>query len=200
MSYPSCGLVGQPDAALVDRDDLEVPGQRRHQQAPRVPGLRPAVDQQQRRAVTADDRVQAHVTGVDVPAGERVGEPGREVRRPGDGAGAFGDGGSGSWHDISFLERSDLNAARISSREELRLLPGGEVAAPVDLVEVDEVGVGLLDPAARGPEDLAGERGEADRERDRRRSLAGRGAWPGLVRSPSTTGPPRRRCPSASTA
>ena len=59
-------------------------------------------------------------------------------------------------------------------REELRLLPGGEVAALVDLVEVGEVGVGLLDPAARGPEDLAGERGEADRDRDRRRSLAGR--------------------------
>ena len=73
------------------------------------------------------------------------------------------------------------------------------MAAPVGLVEVGEVGVGLLDPAARGPEDLVGERGEADRERDLRRSLAGRAA-PGLVRSPSTTGPPRRRCPSASTA
>ena len=57
---PVRGLVGQPDAALVDRDDLEVPGQRRHQQAPGVPGLGPAVHQQQRRAVAADDRVQAH--------------------------------------------------------------------------------------------------------------------------------------------
>ena len=53
------------------------------------------------------------------------------------------------------------------------------MAALVDLVEVGEVGVARLDPAARGPEDLAGERGEADRERDRRRSLAGReaAAW-----------------------
>src|SRR3954451_19082034 len=59
-------------------------------------------------------------------------------------------------------------------RKELRLLPCGEVAAPLGLVEVDEVGVGPLDPAARRPEDLAGERGEADRERDLRRSLTGR--------------------------
>src|SRR5262249_47028299 len=58
--------------------------------------------------------------------------------------------------------------------EELRLLPGGEVAAPVDLVEVREVGVDRLDPAARGSPELAGERREADRNRDRRRSLAGR--------------------------
>jgi hypothetical protein len=58
--------------------------------------------------------------------------------------------------------------------EELRLLPGGEVAAPVDLVEVREVRVDRLDPAARGSPDLAGERREADRNRDRRRSLAGR--------------------------
>jgi hypothetical protein len=34
-------------------------------------------------------------------------------------------------------------------REQFRLLPGGEVAALVDLVEVDEVGVGTLGPAAR---------------------------------------------------
>src|SRR5262249_32616099 len=55
-------------------------------------------------------------------------------------------------------------------REQLGFLPGGEVAALVDLVEVGEGGVGLLDPAARGPEDLAGEPGEADREPDLRRS------------------------------
>src|SRR5262249_13920494 len=58
--------------------------------------------------------------------------------------------------------------------EELRLLPGWEVAAPVDLVEVHEVGIDRLDPAARGSPDLTGERREADRNRDRRRSLAGR--------------------------
>src|SRR5688572_6087551 len=59
-------------------------------------------------------------------------------------------------------------------REESRLLPGGEVAAPVDLVEVGEAGVDCLNPAARGSPDLAGERREADGNRDRRRSLAGR--------------------------
>src|SRR5688572_21931907 len=58
--------------------------------------------------------------------------------------------------------------------EELRLLPGWEVAAAVDLVEVAEVGVGRLNPAARGSPDLAGERREADRNRDRRRSRATR--------------------------
>jgi hypothetical protein len=34
-------------------------------------------------------------------------------------------------------------------REQLGLFPGGEVAAPIDLVEVGEVAVRLLDPAAR---------------------------------------------------
>ena len=65
------------------------------------------------------------------------------------------------------------------------------MAAPVDLVEVGEAGVDRLDPAARGSPDLAGERREADRNRDRRRSLAGSQALrPALVRPPSTTGPP----------
>ena len=45
---PALGRVGQPDTTLVDCDDLEVPGQRRHQQAPGIPGLGPAVHQQQR--------------------------------------------------------------------------------------------------------------------------------------------------------
>ena len=87
------GLVGQADTALVDRDDLEVPGQRRHHQAPGVPGLGPAVDQQERRTLAADDGVQPQVAGVDVAARERVGEPGREVRRAGDGSGPCGGGG-----------------------------------------------------------------------------------------------------------
>jgi hypothetical protein len=52
--------------------------------------------------------------------------------------------------------RSDLG------REELGHFPGGEVASSAGLVEVDEVGVGLLDPAARGREDLAGEHGDRD--------------------------------------
>src|SRR4051794_17263259 len=48
-------------------------------------------------------------------------------------------------------------------REEIRLLPGGEVAAPRDFVEVVEAGIGLLGPTARGSPDLARERREADR-------------------------------------
>src|SRR2546430_9481171 len=58
-------------------------------------------------------------------------------------------------------------------REPLGLFPGGEVTALVGLMEVAEGGVSLLNPAARGREDLVGERGEADRERDLRRSLPG---------------------------
>jgi hypothetical protein len=38
------GLLGQPDPALVDRDDLEVPRELGHDEAPVIPGLRPAVD------------------------------------------------------------------------------------------------------------------------------------------------------------
>ena len=48
--------------------------------------------------------------------------------------------------------------------EELRLFPGGEVAALVDLVVVDEVGVGPFGPAPRRLILLAGE--DADRHRD----------------------------------
>src|SRR5918997_904738 len=59
-------------------------------------------------------------------------------------------------------------------REKLRLLPGGEVAALVDLVEVGEAGVLRLDPAPGRRPDLAGERREAYRHGDRRRSLAAR--------------------------
>src|SRR3954469_24248254 len=59
--------------------------------------------------------------------------------------------------------------------EQLGLLPGGEVATLVDLVEVDDVRVARLDPAARRPPDLAGERREAERDRRRRQRLAARG-------------------------
>jgi hypothetical protein len=58
--------------------------------------------------------------------------------------------------------------------EELGFFPGGEVAAAVGLVEVAEGGIAALDPAAGGLEDLVGEGGEADRDRDRRGWLAGR--------------------------
>ena len=90
-------LVREPHAALIDRDHLEVAGQHRHQQTPRVPRLRPAVHQQQRRSVTADDRVQPHPARVDVPARERRGELCWEVRRGRHGAGTLrgGKGGGG---------------------------------------------------------------------------------------------------------
>jgi hypothetical protein len=88
---PARGLVGQPDAPLVDGDDLEVLGQRRHQETPRVPVLRPAVHEQQRRSAAADDGVQAHLAGIDVAAGEGVGETGRKLRCPGNGTGPFRD-------------------------------------------------------------------------------------------------------------
>ena len=86
---PVLGPAGQPAPALVGRDDLEVAGQPGHQQPPGVPGLGPAVHQQQRRALAAGDHVLAQPAGLDVPAGERAGEPVRQVRRPGDRAGTF---------------------------------------------------------------------------------------------------------------
>src|SRR5919198_3486021 len=49
-------------------------------------------------------------------------------------------------------------------REQLRLFPGGEVAAPVDLVEVGEAGVDLLGPAARRLDELVGEHRVSHRE------------------------------------
>src|SRR4051812_35305736 len=55
---------------------------------------------------------------------------------------------------------SDRNAARSHLvREEVRLLPGREVVALVDLVEVDEVGVGRLRPAPRRLIELSRRRG-----------------------------------------
>src|SRR5918997_303414 len=50
--------------------------------------------------------------------------------------------------------------------KELRLLPGGEVAASVDFVEVNEVGVGLLRPAARRLILLAGKDGRGNGDGD----------------------------------
>ena len=77
--------------------------------------------------------------------------------------------------------------------EDLRLLPGGEVAASIGLVEVGEAGVDRLDPAARRRPDLAGERREADRDGDRRRSLAARQRR-GQCSSVLPVRPGRRRC------
>ena len=58
-SYPLLRLVGESHTALVDGDDREVPGQRGHQRPVLVPVLGPAVDEQQRRSVAADDDVLA---------------------------------------------------------------------------------------------------------------------------------------------
>src|SRR5262245_3268267 len=59
-------------------------------------------------------------------------------------------------------------------REECRFFPGCEVSAAVDLVEVGETGVDRFGPTAWGGPDLARERGEADRNLDRRRSPTSR--------------------------
>src|SRR5260221_2242477 len=77
--------------------------------------------------------------------------------------------------------------------EELWLFPRGKVPALVDLVEVDDVGVRLLDPAARRPPDLAGVRREAERELHRRWGPAAPLAG-GLARLPLWPG---RRGPRA---
>src|ERR1700751_4610067 len=45
------------------------------------------------------------------------------------------------------------------------------MAALVDLVEVDDVRIRRLDPAARRPPDFAGERRETERDRRRRHGL-----------------------------
>jgi hypothetical protein len=65
--FPSLGGVGQVSDVAA---------------ASGVPGLGPAVHQQQRRAVAAGDHVLAQVPGVDVPAGERAGEPFRRCGAP----------------------------------------------------------------------------------------------------------------------
>src|SRR4051794_23456248 len=74
--------------------------------------------------------------------------------------------------------------------EDFRLLPGREVSALVDLVEVDDVGVARLDPAAWCPPDLARERREAERDRRGWQRLSARGGI-GPVRLPVRPG--RRR-------
>jgi hypothetical protein len=48
-------------------------------------------------------------------------------------------------------------------REQGRLLEGREVAAAIELVPVDEIGVELLGPAARRREDLAGKQAASHR-------------------------------------
>ena len=58
--------------------------------------------------------------------------------------------------------------ARSFGSQQRRLLPGGEVAAAVELVVVDELGKRPLGPAARRLIELVGK--DADGHRDRGRS------------------------------
>ena len=67
--------------------------------------------------------------------------------------------------------RSDRLAQRLERgpqlrREELRLLPGGEMSALRKLVVVDELGIGLLGPALRRLVDLVREGADGDRDLD----------------------------------
>ena len=85
-------------------------------------------------------------------------------------------------------------------REELRLLPRREVAALVDLVEVDQVAIGAPGPCLRGAIDLPRKDRDGDRERDLGGLLRGRTGDAASAVSPSTAAPTRSRCSSASTA
>src|SRR2546428_11211414 len=81
--------------------------------------------------------------------------------------------------DSNVRLRSDASAKRPEGcsellREELRLLPRREVAAPAALVEVHEVRVGLLRPLPRRLDDLAGEDREAHWELQLGGFLSGR--------------------------
>src|SRR5262245_39795939 len=59
-------------------------------------------------------------------------------------------------------------------REELRLFPGSEVPATVDLVEVDQVAIGAPGPGLRGPIDILWKDRDAHRDRDLGGLLPGR--------------------------
>src|SRR5687767_8033458 len=88
------------------------------------------------------------------------------------------------------------NSAQFAERrsqfrgEEIRLLPGGEVAALLDLVEVSKPGINRLNPAARCREDLARKCREGNRDFDWRRRLAGcaRSGPPGFPVPPGGRG------------
>src|SRR5215831_13221209 len=55
------------------------------------------------------------------------------------------------------------------AREQLRLLPGREVAAFVDFVEIGQVGISTMSPRIRRTVDVFGEHGDRDRKLDLRR-------------------------------
>ena len=130
-----------------------------------------------------DHRLRGRAPGVDARPAEqrplderhlhaRAGEPPRE-RRPR--LPRADDDGVERRHDT---QCSDLNAARISRDEELRLLPGREVTALVELVVVDELGIRLLRPAPRGLIELVGKGAHGDRDGDALRREEGELALP----------------------
>jgi hypothetical protein len=104
-------LVREPDAPLVDGDDLELPGQGRHHEAPVVPRSGPAVDEREWWPLAADHGMQPHVARIDEPARERIREALRVARRSRDGP---GPSGIDAVLMTSSFQRSDLKAARSS--------------------------------------------------------------------------------------
>ena len=119
-------------------------------------GLRPRADVRLlAQPVDARQRPEVHEDDVAAQLGgaERLGvEPlGRPAER----------GHVQTFEDRHLAKRPEPRADLVG--EELRLLPGGEVAALVDLVEVDEVGVGLLRPAPRRLILLAGKDAHGNR-------------------------------------
>src|SRR4051812_11194185 len=77
----------------------------------------------------------------------------------------FAPPAAGNRHGISDAARASAGRAAGGTRphfggEQFGFFPGGEVAAPVDLMEVRDGVIGLFGPAARCPPDLARERGE----------------------------------------
>src|SRR5215213_4841326 len=65
---------------------------------------------------------------------------------------------------LRLAQRSERRAELLG--EQLGLFPGREVTAFFDLVEIDEVGVGLIGPAARGLILLAGKHARSHRNGD----------------------------------
>src|SRR4030095_13132849 len=94
------------------------------------------------------------------PAG-RAPRPGASMR---DVAAVPGHLPSACLSSLALAKRPERCAELVG--EELRLLPGGEVAAPVDFVEVNEGGVALLRPAARRLILLARKDGRCNGDRD----------------------------------
>src|SRR5262245_49610112 len=68
------------------------------------------------------------------------------------------------WRSLALPERPEPGSYLLG--EEFRLLPGREVVAPVDLVEVDEVVVRALSPAPRRLVHLAREDADGGRDLD----------------------------------